>query len=345
MATLKKPTDFKSSLTFLRIIADDIYTYTSKDLPRDVYWMNCYKLFWQSLDTIQTQFDLEKRDRNITKETKSELANTMNSIKSSFDSIYRIEYDEITEDFLYEEEGTVKCRDGWLRIFNDLKINIEGKNDRNEGFVVSGKKVSGFYSNELPISILYESSLYLKKKYKAKEYNFQFSLVSAIYYCIYYSAISFISNPKEEMTNLEKIKSIADDMFPENISNESKTFKMIRDAKKKINPLLNEGKDLLDELSKTIKDQLEGINDDEMDNLADEAQKKLLFVHKQSGNIMSLINDMMGTTDTAKIDQTLIEKGIDIKSIQNTLYSDMSLSDDILDELQNSIPSIPSVSK
>lgn len=326
-----EPKNFSEALTGLIDVGRNISTLLP--LNRNIqppYWIKCLDTFSNSvtLQTIQV-FNRE----NVPEEKRFE------KLRCEFRELYNLFFEEFSSELIIEKDGKMVSNDEWLRIEESEEGEDEPIKDGslysgqsiNRGLaIVIKKKEAGkkMLDIELPISEMFEAAIALRKS-GIKKPHFPYSIIYGIYKCIIFAVPDHI----------ERMDKIASDLFPYTVKEGNILDKRINQAKKYIKPLIDSNRDIMDGLLGKVLTGIDDVPDDQIEDIAEQAQKQIAKLDKSDGSMMSLFSDFLPGSADELSDKM---EGVNVDSIRDMV--DRAGSGKITnEELMASIPSLESI--
>lgn len=291
-----EPRNFSEALNRLIDVGRDISTHLP--LNRNLqppYWIKCFDAFSHAV-TLQT---IQVFNRNKIPEDQR-----FEKLKGEFASLYDLFLEEFSGDLVVERDGKKISNDSWLRIEeSDFEEDDQSKKDEpikndslysgqssNRGLsIVIKKKEKGtkMLDIEFPISEMFEAAIALRKS-GCKKPHYPYSVLYGIYKCIIFAVPDHIS----------KMDEIATAIFPYTEKEGNILDQRIKEAKRYIKPLIDSNKDVMGGLLDKVIGGIDEIPDDQITEIAEQAQKRVVQMEKSDGTMASMFADFLpGSAD------------------------------------------------
>lgn len=303
-------TDFTSSIIYLINTCEEIISLTGND-DRNVhpYWVRTFKSFSKAIMTkISDDYMINK-----TPEEKK-----FTGLKEKFRNIYEIFSDEFSNPLTYQVDGKNRVNDSWLKIEGDISDGEFCSEDppqdssltKNRGLVINiftpseEQKKKGSVNIEFASSEFYRASIYIDRNVTKKP-RYPYCLIYAIYNCIKYSGLNDID---------PVFLGVIDDIYSRRIEilekEQTNIDKAIASVKNQFTEVLGDTTKEMSGILDQIRDGLEELNDDTIENIALEAHSAVkAFDKNKTGSVKEFVQTLTGSSNE-HVEKTMGQIGL-----------------------------------
>uniref|UniRef100_A0A6C0BE65 Uncharacterized protein n=1 Tax=viral metagenome TaxID=1070528 RepID=A0A6C0BE65_9ZZZZ len=309
---------FSSAITLAINASEELCSLTGNDDRNNPhFWAKTLKSFSKAITTKTVNEYL----KNNTPESERFLG-----LKEKF---RRLLEDDFTGDFkkpLFIKDGDKKkVNDEWLRIDGDISesefcvedLSQDASINRNRGLIINiftpneEQVKKGSIKIELALSEIYRASIYVDK-HIIKKPRYPYVILYAIYNCIKYSLPEDSQNPQIN-TIIEDLYSRRADLLDKD---QTSIDKAISSVKSQFTDVIGDNKEAFGGMMKQIKDGLEELTDDSIDQIAEEAHGAInAFAKNKNGDISQIISCLTGA-DTKHVEETMKSVGLHENNIR-----------------------------
>ena len=306
--------NFTDALENLLDLCSNMISY----LPNSVsgtppYWVRCFEIFKRSITINEVE-----NEKNKIPET-----DRFTKLRGYFRDILFFNHTEFSNELILEVDGKKTINDSWIKIDESESDEFEADaktaepiraNDFYSGRAINrGIKITIIaktgpksIDNEFPIAEFYNAAIQLYKS-GIKQPHFPYAIIARVYECVMFASPEYP----------EKMNKILSDLLPYLVeeTTSSKTERMSEFIK----PLFRENKEILGDISSKIKEGINEIPDEDMEEISERMTGLFNKIESaKTTSIMDLISDFLpGSAD--EIEEKMSAKGVSMEEIRAKL--------------------------